>query len=171
MHTLATGAVLFFGWIVLSGKFDLFHLLLGAISCLIVARLSQDLLFRERDKGPIARAGEALRFLPYACWLLWQIVLANFHVIALAVSPRYCQKQLDPHIFTFTTRLRSDFSRFVLANSITLTPGTVTIRIEGDTFHVHAIDRKSSGLADSGESTSIREMERRVARVFEGGGR
>jgi len=171
MFTLAAGAILFFGWIVLSGKFDLFHLLLGAVSCLIVARLSQDLLFHERDKGLAVRISEAFRFIPYTCWLLSQIVLANFHVIALAVSPRYCNQQLDPHIFTFTTRLQSDFARFVLANSITLTPGTVTIRIEGDTFHVHAIDRKSSSLGDNGESTSIREMERRVARVFEGGGR
>jgi multicomponent Na+:H+ antiporter subunit E len=165
-----TTFILAFGiWIVMSGKFDLFHLTLGAISCVIISLLATDLLFSDRQKGMGSRLAEALRFIPYCFWLLYQIVLANFHVIGLAISPRILQRDLDPHIFTFVTRLKSDFARFVLANSITLTPGTVTVRIDNDTFYVHAISRKVA--EDFVQKDTMSEMERRVAWVFEGGTR
>ncbi len=78
------------------------------------------------------------------------------------------QRSLDPHIFTFTTSLKSEFAKFVLANSITLTPGTVTIRVHDDIFYIHAISREAAG--DLNEET-MSEMEKRVAWVFEGGKR
>lgn len=165
MFTTATFILLYIIWLLLSGKLDLFHLTLGAVSCAIVARLSADLLFLEKEKGLRKRLVEAVRFLGYFVWLLWQIVMANFHVIGLALSGRRMRDELAPHIFSFKTILRNDFSRFVLANSITLTPGTVTIRIHGDVLYVHAISRVAAGeLADQ---ESISEMERRIAMVFE----
>lgn len=167
MHRAVAFAVMFAFWLLLSGKFDAFHIALGVVSCMIVAVVSSDLLFQDTQTGVRARVGEALRFIPYTAWLLWQIVAANFQVIALAVSPRPVRRTLEPHIFTFRTRLTSDFARFVLANSITLTPGTVTIRITGDIFHVHAITVKSAGDLAEGDAAS--EMERRVAWAFEGG--
>jgi multicomponent Na+:H+ antiporter subunit E len=151
-------------WILMSGKFDPFHLILGAISSLIVAWSSTDLLFQDRDKSPAARLSEAGRFVLYACWLFWQIVLANFHVIYLSLTPKPLKETLSPHIFNFKTTLNTDFARFVLANSITLTPGTVTIRVSEDIFLVHAITVKAAGDLEGG---SISEMERRVAWVFE----
>ena len=109
---------------------------------------------------------EIARFLRYCLWLSWQIILANIHIAGLALSPR-AQQIIDPHTISFKTVLKSDFARFVLANSITLTPGTVTIRIQDDTFHIHAITAQSAGdLADAPG-----EMERWVAWVFEGGKR
>ncbi len=165
MFATATFILLYALWLLLSGKFDLFHLSLGALSCALVARLSADLLFLDKDKGLGKRLIEAGRFFSYFTWLLWQIVIANFHVIGLALSGRRMRSELAPHIFSFKTILRDDFSRFVLANSITLTPGTVTIRIHGDTIFVHAISKEAAGeLADH---ESISEMERRVAMVFE----
>jgi multicomponent Na+:H+ antiporter subunit E len=153
-------------WILMSGKLDPFHLILGAISSLIVAWSSTDLLFQDRGKSLAARLSEAVRFMLYACWLFWQIVLANFHVIYLALTPKPIKETLSPHIFNFKTTLQTDFARFVLANSITLTPGTVTIRVSEDIFLVHAITVKAAGDLQGG---SIREMERRVAWVFEKG--
>lgn len=167
MHRILTFIFLFGFWLFLSGKFDLFHLSLGVISCLIVSFASSDLLFGDQQKSVTARLREAFRFIPYCAWLLYQIVLANMHVIGLALSPRLMNRHIDPHIFTFRTRLKTDFARFVLANSITLTPGTVTVRIDGDLFYVHAISRKAVG--DLGEGEEMGEMERRIAWVFEGG--
>lgn len=167
MHHAIAFTVMFGFWVLLSGKLDAFHLILGAISCAIVAVVSSDLLFENTAKSLRSRTAEALRFIPYTTWLLWQVVVANFHVIALAVSPRPVRETLEPHVFTFHTRLRGGFARFVLANSITLTPGTVTIRIVGDVFHVHAITRKAAG--DLPGEDAVSEMERRVSRVFEGG--
>lgn len=165
MLSIATFTGLFIVWILLSGKFDLFHLALGALSCLLVTIISGDLLFQKRDKGVRERFAEALRFLSYCGWLFGQIILANFHVIGLALSPKRTKKELDPHIFTFTTSLQTEFAKFVLANSITLTPGTVTIRIHNQTFFIHSISKKAAGDL---EGDSMSEMERRIARVFEG---
>lgn len=166
MYIILTFLVLFGTWIVMSGKFDLFHLALGVLSSGLVALLSHDLLFAERQRYHGNRFSEILRFCRYSLWLFWQIVLANIHVTILALSPKALIREIDPHIITFRTRLKTDFAKFVLANSITLTPGTVTIRVHGDLFYVHAISRKAAGdLA----SESVNEMERRVAWVFEGG--
>ena len=114
-----------------------------------------------------SRLAEAGRFIGYCSWLLYQILLANMHVIALALIRNYRDQKLDPHIFTFQTRLQTTFARFVLANSITLTPGTITIRIEDDNFYVHAVSRKAAGDLPEGQCMS--QMERRVAAVFEPG--
>jgi len=157
--------ILFIGWIQLSGKFDLFHLSLGVISCAFVAKISSDLFFQKKSKGLGARSGEAMRFIVYCFWLLYQIIIANIHVVALALSPKFMARNFDPHIFTFRTSLKTDFARFVLANSITLTPGTVTIRINKDIFFVHAISKQAAGDFTDQESMSV--MERKVAWVFE----
>jgi len=169
MYFVANFITLYVVWFFISHKLDLFHLSLGAISCLIVALVSTDLLYTNRQKGFATRIGEAVRFISYTGWLLHQIVLANFHVIQLALSPRSIERNIDPRIFTFQTSLKTDFAKFILANSITLTPGTVTIRIQGDTFYVHAISRKAMG--DLVDDEHMSEMEKRVAWVFEGGSR
>ena len=148
----------------MSGKFDAFHLLLGVISSLIVAWSSTDLLFQNRSKSLGARFSEVVRFAWYAIWLFWQIILANFHVIYLALTPKPIKETLSPHLFNFKTTLKTDFARFVLANSITLTPGTVTVRVSEDVFVIHAITVKAAGDLQGG---AISEMERRVAWVFE----
>jgi len=155
---------MFCGWVVLSGKFDPFYLILGAISCAIVTVLSTDLIFNKRKKSLYLRLGEAVRFISYCNWLLWEIVKANFHVIKLTLTLRPIEDVIDPHMFSFTTSLKSDFARFILANSITLTPGTVTIRVHKDKFYIHALDYHTAG--DLAEHGSNGEMEQRVARIF-----
>lgn len=169
MFALATFITMFICWILLSGKLDLFHLSLGIISCLLVTVLSKDILFRTQRKGLFVRLGEGIRFISYCGWLLYQIILANFHVIGLAISPRPIEESLDPHIFTFRTSLKSEFARFILATSITLTPGTVTIRVHRSTFYIHAISRIAAGDLIEDEDQTMSEMEKRVAWVFEGG--
>lgn len=156
-------AMLFF-WIVMSGKFDWFHLGMGVISSALVAGLSNDLLFEGHSKKLVPNVIKFALFLRYVMWLARQIVRANLHIAGLSLS-LFPKKHLDPHIVKFRTSLKTDFARFVLANSITLTPGTVTVRIENDIFYVHAITRRSAGdLTGDGPG----EMERWVAWVFEG---
>lgn len=158
MHAFYTFLILFGFWIILSGKFDLFHLTLGLISTALVTFLSSDLLFHDRKKrGRLAEAGRFIfRYVP---WLLVQIVLSTIHVSILALHPRM-KKRIDPRIMRFKTRLEKGISRVVFANSITLTPGTITIRDEEGEFYVHAIDAKSAqGVPGA--------MEGNIARVFE----
>lgn len=144
-------------WILLSGKFDLFHLALGFLSCLLVSFISHDLLFRKTGKArkPVI----PVRFALYLPWLLYQIVVANFHVARLALSPRL-NRRIGPRIIRFKTKLKGEMAQVTYANSITLTPGTITVRITKDEYVVHALSRKSAaGLPG--------DMENRVAHVFD----
>ena len=160
MYPFLIFVLLLLTWVAFSGKFDAFHLGLGVLSALIVTLLSQDLLFSDRKKSGSDRLSEAGRFLRYVVWLLWQIVLANVHVLKLALTGSG-QAEIAPRVVKFKTKLKSDFAKFVFANSITLTPGTVTISITGNQFLVHAISEATAKDLATGE------MERRVAEVFE----
>ncbi len=155
-------------WLIMSGKFDPFHIGMGVGASALVSWLSRDLLFTGHPRKFLVLAGEGGRFLRYVLWLCWQVVLANLHIAGLTLSARALDR-IDPHIVSFKTILKSDFARFVLANSITLTPGTVTIRIQDDIFYVHAITSRAAGDLAGDGSGGPGEMERRVAWVFEGG--
>lgn len=156
LHTGIFFGLLLLSWVIFSGFFDVFHLSLGLISCAIVTWLSADLLFEDQSASLRRRLVQALRLANYILWLLWQIVLANIYMFRLAFSNR---DALQPQIVRYETALKSDFEKFMLANSITLTPGTVTMKILGSTYYVHAInDFCTVGLGE--------EMERRIARIF-----
>lgn len=144
-------------WVVLSGKFDPFHLSLGLISCGIVAYLSSDLLFPSpRIKGLLVQWARFIRYIP---WLMVEIIKANLHVTYLVFHPRMMEL-IDPKIVKFRSKLQSDLALVTFANSITLTPGTITVdvSIDGD-FKVHAID-KASGDPLPGA------MEANIAKAF-----
>jgi multicomponent Na+:H+ antiporter subunit E len=144
-------------WVLFSGKFDPFHLALGLGSCLIVAALSRDLLFPSRIKPGFIVCW--LRFAGYIPWLFYQIFLANLHVLYLVFHPRMMEL-IDPKIIDFNSKLKSDISRTTFANSITLTPGTITVNVSVlGKFTVHCID-EVSGRSLPGN------MEARIAEVF-----
>lgn len=152
---VVTFFIMFGIWVVLSGKFDPFHLSLGVISCAIVACLSADLL-RPSARGLLILL---VRWVPYLLWLIKEIFKANLHVTYLVFHPRMMDL-IDPRIIKFQSKLRGDLALVTFANSITLTPGTITVNVSLDgNFKVHAID-KASGEPLPGE------MEARVARVF-----
>ena len=154
LRRLAVFVILFAFWLLLSGHYDLLHLSLGLICCLLVAFVSHDLLI-ENISGH-RRTRKTLRFFFYVPWLIYQIVLANLHVAYLIVNPR----AIDPRIVRFKTKLKSEFSMVTLGNSITLTPGTITMDIVDGEFFVHALSKKVADDLLGGE------MERRVAHVF-----
>ena len=144
-------------WIVLSGRFDYFHLSLGIIACAIVAHASHDLLFNEtRAKNVLS---QSIRFVKYLPWHIYQIILAGIYVSYLALHPKMSML-IDPHIVRFKTKLTKDLSLMTFGNSITLTPGTITVLIEKGDFYVHAIDKKVA------EDLLTGEMEDKVAHVF-----
>lgn len=152
-----TFVIMFLVWIILSGKFDIFHLSLGLISCAIVSYLSSDLLFSSPQiKGFLSQSVQFVRYIP---WLMVEIFKANLHVTYLVFHPRMMEL-IDPRIVKFRSELKSDLALVTFANSITLTPGTITVSvsIDGD-FKVHAID-KASGDPLPGE------METRIAKAF-----
>ena len=143
-------------WLVLSGKFDFFHMALGVVSSAIVTATSGDMLLKARRLGGLP--GTWLRFIAYVPWLLFEIFRANMHVIRLVFHPRMMDL-IDPRMIRFQTRLDSEMARFIFANSITLTPGTITVYVSIlGKYTVHAID-KASGQGLPGE------MEDRVGAI------
>ena len=94
----------------------------------------------------------------YAPWLIWQIVKANVDVARRILDPRL---PIRPHVIRIRAGQKTDLGRVIYANSITLTPGTVTIDLEGRDLRVHALtDEAAEGLATG-------EMDRRVSSTEE----
>ena len=152
-----TFLIMFFFWLLFSGKFDFFHITLGIGSSLIVAALSQDLLFPSKIKPGFFICW--LRFAGYVPWLFYQIFLANLHVLYLVFHPRMMDL-IDPQTINFSSKLTNDIARTTFADSITLTPGTITVNVTVlGKFAVHCINEKS-GRSLPGE------MEKRIAKVF-----
>lgn len=144
-------------WLILSGKFDIFHISLGIVSSAIVTATSGDMLLKARRIGGLP--GTWLRFIVYIPWLLLEIFRANLHVMRLVFHPRMMDL-IDPRIIRFQSRLSEEMALFVFANSITLTPGTITVYVSiYGKYSVHVIDKASAkGLPG--------EMENRVAAIF-----
>jgi multicomponent Na+:H+ antiporter subunit E len=157
MAFLATFFILIMFWIFMSGLFDGWHFSLGVLACGLVAYMSNDLLFRKKLRSS-RRIKETIAFIAYVPWLLYQICLANIYVVKVALGPNVSNK-IFPHIVKFRTRLKSEMAIATFANSITLTPGTITVHILDGYFYVHALDKP---LADSLPG----EMEERVARIY-----
>ena len=98
----------------------------------------------------------------YVPWLAWQIFLASVQVARIVLSPKM---SLSPVVFRFEEKLPHNLARTTLANSITLTPGTVTLDVLGDEFVVHALNRES---AEELQSAAPGDMKSRVGAVFAG---
>lgn len=138
MAKVATFLIMAFVWVVLSGMLDPFHLTLGVICCGLIAHFSHGLLFWGGDARSWLRG--FVRWILYIPSLFWEIILANIHVIRVVVHPRMLEI-IDPQVIHFRTILKRPISKVTLAQSITLTPGTITVDIRDDEFTVHALDR------------------------------
>jgi len=129
-------------WLFFSGKFEALYLILGAFSAACVTFLTIDLLHTPQDHARGQRASlrflliSGWRFLCYTFWLLFSIIKANLQVAYLVLHPKM---PIEPGLLRFKTRLRSDVGHIVLANSITLTPGTITVDLREGTYLVHAL--------------------------------
>ena len=154
MSFVLTVLIIFAFWIFLSGEFSFILLLSGIISSLLVSYISHDLLIGNGDmKLGFIRTIRFIRFLP---WLLWQIVLAN---IDLALRTLHPKMPINPMLINFKNNLKTDLGMVILANSITLTPGTVTIDVNENEFLVHVISEKAAQSLISGE------MQARVKKI------
>ncbi|MDT8440892.1 MAG: Na+/H+ antiporter subunit E [Desulfuromonadales bacterium] len=154
---LATFAVMLVFWVVLSGMFDAFHLSLGVISCLLVSHFSHNLLFYQGT--PYLWLRGFVGILCYLPWLCWQIVVANLQIAYIVLHPRMLEL-IDPQLIRFRSSLQTPIAKVTFAQSITLTPGTITVSVDEDEFTVYA-------LTEASAATLPGEMERRVARALE----
>jgi multicomponent Na+:H+ antiporter subunit E len=133
-QSIPLAIVLFVFWLIFTAKTNWHHLLLGAAASIIVSFFSSYLLAGRLD--PHLNTGFAIRFPVFATLLFWEIIKANWDVLKRVFAPSF---PISPRIVEFESYLESDIARTILANSITLTPGTVTIEIEGSRFYIHCL--------------------------------
>ncbi len=156
---------LYLFWIILSGKMEAKYLIIGFASALIIALITQPLLQvparADQGEGRSLYNLPWLRLAAYFPWLLWQIILANLQVTGIILNPRL---PIQPQLVRFRKKLPGPVAYLTLANSITLTPGTITVELEDEQYLVHALgDAAARSLVpDEGEG----EMPARVAMVF-----
>lgn len=149
-------AALVIFWFTMSGMTDPLILGLGAVSILITLFLSLRLDVVDGESSPYLRI---FAFLTYWGWLFVEILKANWGVIQACVR---AELDINPALVKVKTTCRSDLAKTVFANSITLTPGTVTLSVEGDKLLVHALYEQGA------EPGSFVEMDRRSARATDG---
>jgi multicomponent Na+:H+ antiporter subunit E len=131
-------------WLALSLKFDLSELAAGGVVCLIVSFFGARIYARLRL--PPIGIKRILYSLLYVIVLFWEIVTANVDVAYRVLHPRM---PIRPGIVVIKTSLNSDIAKLILANSITLTPGTFTLDIIGDELLVHWINVKSENIDEA----------------------
>jgi len=140
-------------WVLLSGHFTAWHLGAGLASCVLVTVVSARLDLLGQARLPL----RPLRLVfSHAPWLSWQVAKANLDVAWRVWHPRL---PIQPQVVRLRDELRTDAGRALHANSITLTPGTVTVAIENGEIVVHALTDRSAAALREGD------MQRRLQRI------
>lgn len=148
--------VFFALWLIFNGKVTLEIVLFG----LAIAAAMDLFIIKFMDYRP-ARTLAAIKLLPrilqYCLVLLMEIFRANAQVIRLIYSDRL---DPEPQLVTFNPGLETEIARVVLANSITLTPGTITVTLSDGEFCVHCLDKDlAEGLEVSSFVQLLKKME------------
>lgn len=154
-HGLRLFAVLAGLWILLSAKFNVLLLVLGAISAAGVCWLALRMDTVDGE-DPVVQI-RLLRLGRYWLWLIVQIFKANIDVTREILRP---QLRLSPSIFRVPAHGLSELGQVAYANSITLTPGTVSIDIKDQQIEVHALTKKAADELRRGEMVQrLRQLE------------
>lgn len=139
--------VLFFAfWLILNARLTLEVIVIGILVCALISALTYRLLGLRisTEKKVWAKFGSIIGYLFV---LVIEVFKANIQMILLILSPTI---DIKPQIVYFDSPVRSDAAKVAMANSITLTPGTITVMLDDDTFGIHAIDAPlGDGVEDS----------------------
>ena len=140
-------------WLLMSGHYSFLIISLGVISCVFCVYLA-------KRANLIDDEGLPLFFLPrllgYLMWLFKEILISNLNTAKAIIS-----NNIKPETFTVKASQITDVAKVTYANSITLTPGTVTTKINNNTFEVHALN------SDFGNDVRSNEMDKKV-KLLEG---
>ena len=143
-------------WIIFNGNITLEIMIFGVvISAAVFAFMCKFMDYSMKKEINVYK--KSIWFFVYIIVLIREIVKAN-----LAIIPRILtiEEEMDPIIVKFRTSLKSDFARMLLANSITLTPGTITVSLEGDEYTIHCLDTSlAEGLEDSDFEKALKKLD------------
>ena len=149
--------LLFILWIIFDGKITAEITVAGVIVSIAVAFFCKKFFFNEK-KNVKHFIVEDFMLVAYIVVLIVEIIKANIAVLTIMLSPKI---EIEPYFCTFTTDLKNPIHRILLANSITLTPGTITVELsEKGVYKVHCLDKSfAPGMDDSIFVKMLRKME------------
>ncbi len=149
LHALGSGFFLGCLWLLLSGYFEAWLLWLALASVVSIVFITHRMDVVDHEGFPLHLGPRALLYFP---WLILEIIKSNIDVAKAVLS-----NEISPQVITVKATQDSELGRTIYGNSITLTPGTVTINLEGDQVEVHALLDETAAGVESGE------MDRRVS--------
>ena len=149
-HVISLSVLLFLLWLGLSGHWTPLLLSLGIASTLLTVYIAHRMDVIDHESHPIHLTW---RIPTYWLWLLIEIIKANFDVAKTILG---IGEPISPNVVQVKPSQRTDLGQVIYANSITLTPGTISIEMEDDVITVHALTRGSASDLTSGV------MDRRV---------
>ena len=151
--------IYFLLWVIFNGRITFEIIVAGVLISLLLDLFVRKIL---RLNLTLSNLWKFLKIFPdalfYVIVLLIEIVRANLLISKLVLAHEI---EVEPCLVKFNTSLKTEAARVALANSITLTPGTITISLEGNEFLVHALDREiAKGLEGSIFERLLQRMER-----------
>jgi multicomponent Na+:H+ antiporter subunit E len=155
-RVLAASAAVFAFWLVITASLAPADLVLGALLSLLLGGWSAHFLWA--GSTPELSVRQLFALLCYLVQFSGQVFLSALHVAHVVVDPRL---PIRPRLIVCRTRLQRDVARIAFAHSVSLTPGTLTVDMDGGTFLVHCLDEESAARIQSGA------LERQIAQVFE----
>ncbi len=141
-------AILFAFWLILSGRFEAKDISIGVLAAGLVTFLTNDFFYWALRYGGRVETKTWLvllqlgRFVAYLPWLLSRIIMANIQVAYFVLHPKM---PIDPVLLIFRTQMRKSIAQVTLANSITLTPGTITVNLENGEYIIHTLKPPLAG--------------------------
>ena len=150
MRSVSPAILIFVFWFVLSGHTETLLIALGIASTGLTCYLSRRMHIIDDESYPFQISFSLVR---YNLYLAKEILIANIDVIKRILSPSVA---INPQVAELPATQRSDLSKVVYANSITLTPGTVTLELTGEKLKVHALSHE--GIEDLKQGNMAKQV-------------
>jgi multicomponent Na+:H+ antiporter subunit E len=146
MMVISYSSFLFIIWLLLSGHLEPLMLGLGVVSVLLTMFLVKRMTLIDHESYPLHLSSK----IPgYLLFIMVEIIKANVDVIKRIMT--FDRASISPQLFEVPATLKSDLSQVIYANSITLTPGTVSVELEQDKILVHALTKEAAEELATGE--------------------
>jgi multicomponent Na+:H+ antiporter subunit E len=154
-------SILMIVWLLLTSSFDLAYLITGAVVSVILSLLlcNRCTIFKGMKLHPLALVYTII----YLVVFIFELIKSNLDVARRVLSPSL---PINPGIVEVKTSLKSPMARMILTNSITLTPGTLTIDMVDDSIFIHWIDVKSTDKTEATEKI-VKRFENIISKIYD----
>jgi len=160
VRIVLTTLYLMAGWLLFTGDLSLSSLLIGLIFSFLIALLTYSLFFHEKEAHKRSLLPRVYLLGLYLLVMIFKMYVASFKVLFSII-----RGEINPRVVHFRTRLKSDLARVILANSITLTPGTISLHLDDDHLIVHWLNAKTRHSKYAGELIK-EQFEKLLKRIF-----